>query len=67
MLFTADDLRGEDIEMGELLSVCAVTAANVVKDIRENIRNLVGGEMRHYEILMQRTLDRAFARLVRGT
>lgn len=63
MLFTADDLRGEDIEMGELLSVCAVTAANVVKDIRENIRNLVGGEMRHYEILMQRTLDRAFARL----
>ncbi len=63
MLFTLDELKGKDIKEGELLSVCAVSAANVVRDIRENIRNLVGGDMYHYEVLMQKTLDRAFQKL----
>ncbi|MBI3959074.1 MAG: hypothetical protein HY328_09715 [Chloroflexi bacterium] len=26
-----------------------VYAANIVQDVRENIRNLVGGRMNHYE------------------
>lgn len=62
MLYTPDTLP-QPVELGELLSVSAVTAANIVKDMRENIRNLVGGEMKHYEALTERTLERAFGRL----
>jgi len=62
MLYTTEHLP-DDVELGELLTVCTVTAANIVKDIRENIRNLVGGEMKHYETLMERTLERALERL----
>ena len=62
MLFTSEKLR-DDVEEGELLTVCTVSAANVVNDIRENIRNLVGGEMVHYQTLIQKTLDRALERL----
>jgi uncharacterized protein YbjQ (UPF0145 family) len=62
MLFTLEALH-EEVEVGELLCVCSVSAANVVRDIRENIRNLVGGEMRHYEVLIQRTVERALLAL----
>ncbi|MEZ4868069.1 MAG: heavy metal-binding domain-containing protein [Caldilineaceae bacterium] len=48
-----------DIEIGELLFSVSVTAANVVNDIRENIRNLVGGRMSHYEKLISNAV--AFA------
>ena len=59
-LYTPDTLP-QAVELGELLSVSAVTAANIVKDMRENIRNLVGGEMKHYEALTEKTLERAKA------
>ena len=47
------------IEVGELLMVVCVKAANVVKDIRENIRNLVGGRMPHYERLIEEAVQAA--------
>lgn len=62
MLYTSDTLP-QEVELGELLTVCAITAANVVKDVRENLRNLVGGELKHYEALTERTLERALKRL----
>lgn len=62
MLYTPDILP-QEVELGELLTVCAITAANVVKDVRENLRNLVGGELKHYEALTERTLERALAKL----
>ena len=62
MLYTPETLP-QDTELGELLTVCAVGAANVVKDIRENVRNLVGGELKHYETLIDKTLERALKRL----
>jgi uncharacterized protein YbjQ (UPF0145 family) len=52
-----------DIEVGELLTVVTVFAANVVRDLRENIRNLVGGRMTHYERLIQQAVDAAMADL----
>lgn len=57
------DYPHDDIEIGELLVVVVVNAANVVKDIRENIRNLVGGQMSHYEGLVEDAIDRALAQL----
>ena len=52
-----------DVEIGELLFVVSVAAANVVNDIRENIRNLVGGRMHHYEKLIEKTIAQALADL----
>ncbi|RIK44391.1 MAG: hypothetical protein DCC55_02620 [Chloroflexi bacterium] len=53
----------QDIEIGELLTAVTVFAANVVRDLRENIRNLVGGRMTHYEQLIQQAVDAALADL----
>lgn len=54
---------GHEIEVGDLLTVVVVNAANVVKDIRENIRNLVGGRMPHYEGLIGRGIEAALREL----
>ncbi len=52
-----------EVEVGELIISVSVTAANVVNDIRENIRNLVGGRMRHYEKLIEGSVASALADL----
>ncbi len=59
LLLTVETLPGEPVELGGLITVVAVHAANVVRDIRENIRNLVGGRMIHYENLIQGAVDAA--------
>ena len=53
----------DEVEIGELLVSVSVTAANVVNDIRENIRNLIGGRMKHYETLIERTIEAALSDL----
>ncbi len=63
MLITLDYIHSEDIELGEIISSVAVNAANIVKDIRENIRNLVGGRMVHYETLIETAISRALKQL----
>ncbi len=63
MLIALDSHPTAQIELGELLTVVHVKAANVVKDIRENIRNLVGGRMTHYEALIRDAVDAALAEL----
>ncbi len=65
MLIALDSVPDGQVEMGELLTVVVVAAANIVKDIRENIRNLVGGRMVHYEQLVQSAVDQALAELER--
>ena len=59
MLIALDYHPNAQIELGELLTVVNVSAANVVKDIRENIRNLVGGRMTHYEMLVAQAVNGA--------
>lgn len=63
MLIALDAPPGDAIELGELLTVVVVNAANVVKDIRENIRNLVGGRMTHYERLIDDAVNTALREL----
>ena len=63
MLIALDYHPNAQIELGELLTVVNVLAANVVKDIRENIRNLVGGRMAHYEVLVAQAVNGALAEL----
>ena len=65
-LIAADGNRiNGPIEVGELLMVVTVMAANVVNDIRENIRNLVGGRMNHYEKLVEMAVQTALDDLAR--
>ncbi|MEM7531407.1 MAG: heavy metal-binding domain-containing protein [Chloroflexota bacterium] len=63
MLISLDYVQRPDIEVGELITVVVVKAANVVRDIRENLRNLVGGRMTHYESLVQEAIDTALQEL----
>lgn len=63
MLIALDYHPHTEIELGPLLTVVNVSAANVVRDIRENIRNLVGGRMVHYEVLVAKAVDTALAEL----
>ena len=57
------DVPHEEVEIGELLVVVTVYTANIVKDVRENLRNLVGGRLVHYEQLIQSALEQALADL----
>jgi uncharacterized protein YbjQ (UPF0145 family) len=63
MLSTMDYIQGKEVEIGEIITVVVVNAANIVKDIRENIRNLVGGRMIHYEKLIEFAIDIALNQL----
>lgn len=63
MLLALDTPHRDDVEVGEMLVVVTVYAANIVRDVRENIRNLVGGRMSHYETLVQTAVDQALADL----
>lgn len=63
MLISLDYLSESNQELGELLTVVVVKAANIAKDIRENIRNLIGGKMTHYENLIQEAVDEALQEL----
>ena len=56
------DIAG-DIEIGEMLVSVSVFAANVVRDIQQNLRNLVGGRMGHYENLVENAIETALEKL----
>jgi uncharacterized protein YbjQ (UPF0145 family) len=63
VLISLDQVHDPNIEVGELLTAVVVMAANVVKDIRENIRNLIGGRMSHYERLIDEAVTTALKEL----
>jgi uncharacterized protein YbjQ (UPF0145 family) len=63
MIIAMDHHPAAAIELGDTICVVHVAAANVVKDIRENIRNLIGGRMVHYEALIQGAVNIALKEL----
>ncbi|MFP4537533.1 MAG: YbjQ family protein [Dichotomicrobium sp.] len=62
-LYTVDRLSGRKVREGGLVTAYAVTAANIIKDVREKITNTFGGRMARYEMLVEETVERALARL----
>lgn len=62
-LYTADKPSDRKVREGELLWVSAVSAANILRDVREMITNTLGGRMARYERLMNDTMQRALADL----
>ena len=61
--FSTETIGDEKIRYGELVHACAVSGANVVRDMREVITNVVGGKMKRYEAVLGDTTDRAIENL----
>jgi len=62
-LYSVDTLSGREVREGGLVTAYAVTAANLIKDVREKLTNTFGGRMARYEALVEDTVERALARL----
>ena len=62
-LYTTDRVANRTTIEGGLISACAVSAANIIRDLREHITNTFGGEMKQYESLVDETIERALERL----
>ncbi|MCB1511765.1 MAG: heavy metal-binding domain-containing protein [Hyphomicrobiaceae bacterium] len=62
-MVSTETINGEAITHGELFFFCAVSGANVLRDMREAITNTLGGKMTRYEALLDRTIDRALDQL----
>ncbi|MEM8627535.1 MAG: heavy metal-binding domain-containing protein [Pseudomonadota bacterium] len=52
-----------EIEIGDAVTATAVSAANILRDVREYITNTFGGKMQRYESLIDETIDRAIDKL----
>jgi uncharacterized protein YbjQ (UPF0145 family) len=62
-LLTSDTVDDRPIEKGEIVYACAVSGANILRDIREAVINTIGGAMTKYEALLDRTIARALDEL----
>ncbi|MBX2813645.1 MAG: YbjQ family protein [Myxococcales bacterium] len=52
-----------EIETGELIVAVAASAASVVRDMQQGIKNLMGGNLEHYEKLLAVAVERALQKL----
>jgi uncharacterized protein YbjQ (UPF0145 family) len=59
-IFTVENID-QPVEKGEMVFACAVSGANILRDMREAIVNTLGGRMTKYEALLDATIDRALA------
>lgn len=63
MLIALDQINDSQIKVGELITVVVVRAANAAKDVFENLKNVTGGKMTHYEGLIQKAINEALEQL----
>lgn len=61
MIMTSD--TREPHEVLDIVRGVSVLASNVLKDTRESIRNLSGGDMQHYSSLITASFDLARSRM----
>jgi uncharacterized protein YbjQ (UPF0145 family) len=59
MRLVTTDTLDEAITRGGIVTACAVSGANIIRDMREAITNTLGGQMTRYESLLDRTIARA--------
>jgi uncharacterized protein YbjQ (UPF0145 family) len=57
---TVDDAK---IVRGDIVYACAVSGANIIRDMREAITNTIGGRMTRYEWLLDKTIAVALENL----
>jgi len=61
-LLTSETLD-RPVETGDMVYACAISGANILRDVREAVVNTLGGYMTKYESLLDRTIGRALAAL----
>ena len=61
---TSETIADRPIEQGEMVYACAVSGANILRDMREAVVNTIGGHMTKYEALLDQTIARALEVLV---
>jgi uncharacterized protein YbjQ (UPF0145 family) len=49
----------QPVDTGDMVFACAVSGANILRDMREAIVNTIGGAMTKYEALLDATIARA--------
>ena len=62
-LVTAETVTDRPIELGDMVHACAVSGANILRDMREAVVNTIGGHMTKYEALLDKTIARALDQL----
>jgi uncharacterized protein YbjQ (UPF0145 family) len=62
-LATTETIDDAHIELGDIVFACAVSGANIIRDMREAIVNTIGGRMTKYEALLDDTIARALETL----
>ena len=65
-LVTSETIPDRPIEQGEMVYACAVSGANILRDMREAVINTIGGHMTKYEALLDQTIARALDVLSRA-
>lgn len=63
MRLLTTDTVDEPIEKGEIVYACAISGANILRDVREAVVNTIGGRMTKYESLLDRTIGFALDEL----
>jgi len=58
-LVTSETIPDASLETGDMVYACAVSGANILRDMREAVINTIGGNMTKYEALLDRTIGRA--------
>lgn len=59
-LLTTETVDDAEIVRGDVVYACAISGANIVRDMREAITNTIGGRMLRYERLLDKTMAAAF-------
>jgi uncharacterized protein YbjQ (UPF0145 family) len=62
-LITSETVHDGAIAQGEIVYACAVSGANILRDMREAVINTIGGHMTKYEALLDATIARALKAL----
>jgi uncharacterized protein YbjQ (UPF0145 family) len=62
-LVTTETISDGPVRQGQAIFACAVSGANVLRDMREAITNTIGGSMKRYEALVDETIARGLATL----
>jgi uncharacterized protein YbjQ (UPF0145 family) len=57
-LVTSEELD-RPVTRGEMVYACAISGANILRDVREAVVNTLGGYMTKYEALLDTTIARA--------
>lgn len=65
MLLLTTEAVDKPIERGEVVYACAISGANVLRDMREAVVNTLGGRMTKYEGVLDKTIGYALDDLSR--